>query len=86
MIRLIPQLREMAPTEAAMHDMAAAYCKTAWRDAADHNAQMLLALATHLANPDSWSAVARQLLLQLREARLLLAQAHYIHEQEGVHA
>eukprot|EP00959_Pyramimonas_sp_CCMP1952_P438052 9170667-Pyramimonas_sp.AAC.1 len=66
--------------------MAVAYCKTAWRDAADHNAQVLLALATHLANPDAWYTEAKQLLLQLREARLLLAQAHYIHEQEGVHA
>eukprot|EP00959_Pyramimonas_sp_CCMP1952_P152659 3194165-Pyramimonas_sp.AAC.1 len=39
MIRLVPQLRELAPTEAAIHDMAVAYCRTAWRDAADHNAQ-----------------------------------------------
>eukprot|EP00959_Pyramimonas_sp_CCMP1952_P268865 5621749-Pyramimonas_sp.AAC.1 len=75
MIRLLLQLRVMAPSEAAIHDMAVAYFETAWRDAADRNAQVLMCLATHLANPDSWYTEARQLLMQLREARLLLAQA-----------
>eukprot|EP00959_Pyramimonas_sp_CCMP1952_P384626 8060824-Pyramimonas_sp.AAC.1 len=58
--------------------MAVAYCETAWRDAADHNAQVLLGLAAHSANPDSWHVEARQLLLHMREARLLLAQAQYM--------
>eukprot|EP00959_Pyramimonas_sp_CCMP1952_P355784 7451650-Pyramimonas_sp.AAC.1 len=86
MIRLIPQLRALAPSEAAIHDMAVAHCETAWRDSADYHAHVMLHLATHLANPAPWHAEARQLLLQLREARLLLAQAQFLQEQDGVHA